>query len=139
MIPKLNKDGYLPQGVHRAGLTAIKRRFGVSSRIRKELFKNMLSLVQLLRKHKGNVKKFLLNGSFVTSKESPEDFDCILIVRPGFDFDSPEARQLRQSKELFNAHILAAMEEDAIECRRLINFFGHDRDGRSKGLLEVIL
>lgn len=42
-------------------------------------------------------------------------------------------------KELFNAHMLFAMKEDPIEYQRIIDFFGHDRDGKSKGLVEVIL
>jgi len=129
MTLRLNKDGYLPKGIHKATLNEIKQRFGSSSSKRKELFKGFQSLVQLLRKHKGDIKEFLLNGSFVTNKELPKDFD----------FNSPEVKQLRRSKELFNGHILTAIEEDTIECHRLIDFFGHDRDRKPKGLVGVIL
>lgn len=139
MTLRLNKDGYLPKGIHKATLNEIKQRFGSSSSKRKELFKGFQSLVQLLRKHKGDIKEFLLNGSFVTNKELPKDFDCILIVKKDFDFNSPEVKQLRRSKELFNGHILTAIEEDTIECHRLIDFFGHDRDRKPKGLVGVIL
>ena len=139
MIPRFNKYGYLPRGAHRSGLAEVKRLFGGGSAQREELFKGICAIAELLRKHKKHVKKFLLNGSYVTSKKEPGDFDCIVILKEGFDFSSPEAKRLKRSKELFNGHILAVMEEDAAECRRLIGFFGHDRDRKPKGLVEVIL
>ena len=139
MIPRLNRYGYLPQGVHKANLTEVKKSFSRSSSKRKELFKGVRSVARLLRKHKKHIKKFLLNGSYVTSKEAPEDFDCIVILKEGFDFNSPEARKLRRSKKLFNGQILFVMEEDVARCHTLLDFFGHDRDRRVKGLVEVKL
>lgn len=139
MIPEFNKDGYLPKGLHKATLSEIKQRFGSDASRRKELFKGLQSLVQLLCKHKASIKRFLLNGSFVTSKESPEDIDCILIVKNDFDFNFPEAEQLRTAKKLFNAHIFTFTESDVIRYRRLVDFFGHDQDRKLKGLVEVIL
>lgn len=139
VIPQFNKSGYLPKGIHKATLKEIKQKFGSSSAKRKELFKGLQSLVQLLRKHKGSIKSFLLNGSYVTSKEEPADFDYILIVKDRFDVSSPEAKQLLFSDELFKAHMLFAKESDTLGCREAINFFGYDRDGKSKGLVEVIL
>ena len=139
MIPKLNEDGYLPKGIHKATLEEIKQRFGSSSSERKELFKGLQSLVQLLRKHKGNIKRFLLNGGYVASGESPKDFDCILIVQMDFDFGSPEAEKLRAAKELFGAHLFIFTEKDVSRYHRLVDFFGHDRDQKPKGLVEVVL
>jgi hypothetical protein len=139
VIPEFNKDGYLPKGIYKATLEEINERFGKGSARREKLFRNIISLVKLLRKHKGSISRFLLNGSYVTSKEEPRDFDYILILKNDFDLDSPEARQLLCSEELFNAHMLFAMEEDTTECQEVIGFFGHDREARSKGLVEVIL
>ena len=139
MIPEFNKDGCLPKGVYKATLEEIKEKFGKGSARREKLFRGIVSVVKLLREHKGSVSRFLLNGSYVTSKEEPGDFDYILILKNDFDLDSPEARQLLCSEELFNAHMLFAMEEDTTECQEVIGFFGHDREARSKGLVEVIL
>jgi hypothetical protein len=138
-IPKFNQDGYLPQGEHRASLDEIKQIFGISSPVRKELWGGFESLVKLLQKHRENIKTFLLDGSFVTSKESPGDFDCILVLKEGFDFKSTEAEKLRNAKQLFNAHLFVFTEEDVSRIRRLVDFFGHDRDRKFKGLIEVIL
>lgn len=139
MIPRFKKEGYLPQGIYKATLDEIRQRFGISSERRKELFECIISVAELLRKHKNNIERFLLDGSFVTTKESPEDFDCILVIKEAFDFKSPEASKLKFSKELFNGHIVFIMEKDIKELNQFIGFFGHDRDGIPKGLVEVIL
>ena len=94
----------------------------------------------MLRKHKRSIKSFLLNGSFVTDKESPRDYDCILVVKKDFNFDSPEAEKLQYAKKLFYAHNFTCMEEDLDLYHGLIDLFGHEKDTeRSKGLMEVIL
>lgn len=140
MIPKLNKYGLLPKGIHKATLEEIKQTFGSNSAKRKELFKGFQMLVQLLRKHKRSIKKFLLNGSFVTDKESPRDYDCILVVKKDFNFDSPEAEKLKDAKKLFYAHNFTCMEENLDRFHRLINLFGYEKyTERPKGLVEVIL
>lgn len=139
MIPDFNENGYLPKGIHIATMKEIKQRFGMSTTKRRDLFKRFKSLVNLLRKHKKNIKILLLNGSFVTNKESPEDLDCVLIVKDDFDFCSPEARQLLDAKRLFNTDVVTFTEQDVNWYRRFINFFGHDRSQMPKGLVEVIL
>lgn len=139
MIPKLNNNGYLPRGTHKATLREIKQRFGTSSSKRKELFRGFQNLVQLLRKHKTDIKTFLLNGSFVTAKESPGDYDCILVVKASCEFSLEEIKQLDTAKEVFDAHLLVFSEEDIDGYNGFVKFFGHDQALRPKGLLEVIL
>jgi hypothetical protein len=140
MIPNLNEYGLLPKGIHKATLKEIEQKFGSSSAKRKELFIGFLNLVQLLCKHKRSIKSFLLNGSFVTDKESPRDYDCILVVKKDFNFDSPEAEKLKDAKKLFYAHNFTCMEENLDRFHRLINLFGYEKyTERPKGLVEVIL
>ncbi|MBN3040358.1 MAG: hypothetical protein JW867_04460 [Candidatus Omnitrophica bacterium] len=139
MIPKLNSYGYLPAGIHKASLKEVGKRFGESTQKRKDLFKMLEALVELLSRHAENIESFLLDGSFVTSKAEPGDFDCVLILKEGFDFNSPDAEKIRNAKRIYNAHLFSVMENDIIMRRNRINFFGHDRDGVSKGLLEVRL
>jgi len=140
MIPNLNEYGLLPEGIHKATIEEIEHKFGSGSAKRKELFIGFQELIQLLYKHKRSIKSFLLDGSFVTDKESPRDYDCILVVKKDFNFDSPEAKKLQYAKKLFYAHNFTCMEEDLDRCHRLLNLFGHDKDtGKPKGLVEVIL
>lgn len=139
MRPELNADGYLPKGIHKATLNEIKQRFGSSSAKRKKLFEGLQSLAQLLRNHRNKIRRFLLNGSYVASGESPKDLDCILIVKRDFDFYSPDIDKLHAAKKLFGAHLFTFTEEDINCYRRLIDFFGHDRGQKPKGLVEVRL
>lgn len=142
MIPNFNEYGLLPKGIHKATLEEIEQKFGSSSAKRKELFIGFLKLVQLLCKHKRSIKSFLLNGSFVSDKESPRDYDCILVVKKDFNFDSPEAEKIiKDAKKLFYAHNFTFMEEEDLDrYHRLIKWFGHEKyTKRPKGLVEVIL
>lgn len=139
MIPELNRHGYLPEGIHKAFPVEIKRKFGIGSLKRRELFKNLRELIKLLRRHKQDISQFLLDGSYVTSKQEPGDIDCIIIVKHSFNFNSPEAEKFYNAKSLFNAHVLFFIEEDSSKQQRAVNFFGHDRNQIPKGLLEVIL
>jgi len=139
MIPRFNIDGYLPKGIHKAALSEIKQRFGSSSFERKKLFEGLQSLVQLLCKHKKDIKKFLLDGSYIAFGESPKDFDCILVVKKSFDFNSPDAEKLLSAKKLFGAHLFTFTEEDTSRYHSLVDFFGHDRAQKTKGLVEVVL
>ncbi len=139
MIPGFNKNGYLPKGIHKATLKEIKQRFGSHSRKRRELFKGLRALTQLLRKHKITIEMFLLNGSFVTAKESPEDYDCILVIKNNCKFNSSELKRLQAARELFNAHLVVFSEEDVDGYRGFVGFFAHDPSLQPKGLVEVIL
>jgi hypothetical protein len=139
MIPRFNKNGYLPKGVHKATIKEVKRRFGTGTPRREELFRRFEYLVEFLRKHKKTIKRFILNGSYVTSKENPGDFDYILIVKDSFDIFSPQAQALLFSEEIFGAHMLFVKESDTIGCRKAIDFFSHNRGEALKGLVEVIL
>lgn len=139
MIPKINKNGYLPKGIHKATPKEIKKVFGSGSVQRTELLNGLTDLIELLQKHKDKIKMFLIDGSFITSHDSPQDIDCILIVANDFDFDSLEAIQLQRAGTLFRAHLFTYMEKDKKRYEAMINFFGKDRSQKEKGIVEVLL
>ncbi|MCM8813202.1 MAG: hypothetical protein NC924_04610 [Candidatus Omnitrophica bacterium] len=117
----------------------IKQRFGSGSSERREIFEGLHALVEALKTQSRGVVQLLVDGSFVTDKTAPHDADCILVVNGNFDFASAVAKQLRHARELFHAHLFTFLEEDNRRYRELLIFFGHDRDGMPKGLLEVKL
>jgi len=129
----------LPKGKYPATVNEIKERFGKMSAHRGQLFENFLMVIELVRKVRKTVDSFFLDGSFITAKEHPEDIDCILIIKDGFDLDLEEALQLHNAKELFNCHMLIAEAGDEVSIKEYINFFSHDSDKNPKGLLEVTL
>lgn len=139
MIPQFNQDGYLPKGIHRVTQDEIEIRFGTGSNQRIMLFKRLAKLLKLLKKQSKHIKLFLLNGSFVYNKDSPNDLDCILVLKKDFDYNSPESHLLRQAKKVFHTHLFTFDEEDESGYRRILDFFCYDREGNTKGILEVLL
>lgn len=139
MIPEFNRNGNLPSGLYKVTLEEIEKRFGTGSLQRKKLIRNLKSLIKLLSKNKSVIKRFIVDGSFVTDIEFPEDIDCILIVKKNFPFNSSLAKKIEKSKAIFGIEILPFIEDEPYQYKYWINYFRHDRDKKLKGLLEVRL
>lgn len=73
MIPPFGPDGTLPQGIYAATWTEFAARFGTSARRRKLLAGLKAGLVSLA--HAG-CRIAYVDGSFVTTKRTPGDFDA---------------------------------------------------------------
>jgi hypothetical protein len=139
LIPRINKNGYLPKGIHKATPEEIKMVFGTGSARRTDLLEGFVDLIKLIRKFKDKIKMFLIDGSFIASHDSPRDIDCILVVTNDFDFNSPSARLLQKAKTLFHAHLFVCLEIDKNKYESMIKFFSMDRNQKEKGIVEVIL
>lgn len=84
-IPELNEEGFLPEGLHDCKLDEIGARFGqfqVNDR-RVRLFENLCALVEEQRQA-GLAIELIVDGSFVTSKPSPEDIDLVIVLPAGY-------------------------------------------------------
>ena len=82
------------------------------------------------------VQRLLVNGSFVTSKQAPNDVDIVFL--PGADY--PARGQALDRDELvwpFLQIIVAADDADFEAWAR--RQFATDRGNRPKGVVEVIL
>jgi len=73
MIPAFDKKGNLPPGIHTASLKEIERRFA-STEHRKHLLGGLRHLLENLKSSGCTI--FYLDGSFITSREEPGDYDC---------------------------------------------------------------
>jgi hypothetical protein len=141
VIPAFDSKGHLPPGVHDAGWSEIVERFGITPH-RLELLRGLLDALRSLRD--AGCRRAYLDGSFVTDKEIPGDFDgCweIVGVDPGrldpvlLDFnDGRAAQKARFGGELFLA------ETDADELgTSFLSFFQQDRSGDAKGIVAINL
>lgn len=74
MIPKFNRDGRLPVGIHWATWQEIESRFGFSER-RRQLLLGLRSALRTLRT--AGCSKVYIDGSFVTMKHEPGDYDVL--------------------------------------------------------------
>lgn len=140
MIPDFDEDGNLPPGVHWATWSEVEARFGDTPH-RRRLLDGFFRAVSLL--HDAGCRAVFLDGSFVTSKEVPNDFDACWDVRGVngnrldpilLDFASDRAAQkAKYLGELFPAQMLEGRSHS-----HFLNFFQTDRHtGNPKGILAI--
>jgi hypothetical protein len=141
-IPPFRLDGYLPEGVHVCSETDVILRFGSSNRRRGRLALRLKQWIQLGRQV--GAKRLLVDGSFVTAKEEPQDVDTVILLPQNFtqqlEQDYPPALELeemlltRRPEEIFAA-------EDEADWEEWVAFFSLTREpeGSRKGLVEIPL
>lgn len=142
MIPQFNADDTLPPGVHDATWQEIVDRFGRAGR-RQQLIEGLRAAIEALRR--AGCRTVYIDGSFVTAKPSPGDFDACWDVE-GVDparldpvlltFDAGRRTQkATYGGELFPAQV-PADEAGTV----FLDFFQVDkRTGRSKGIIRLSL
>src|SRR5689334_16630627 len=82
-IPDFSETGDLPPGVHRATLTQVVERFGTGGTRRR--IASRLERIHRLAVGTGSVARFVIFGSFITSKPEPNDVDVFLPMEDDFD------------------------------------------------------
>ena len=141
MLPDTDPEtGYLPPGIHQAPWGVMMARFGVPEH-RAYLTGGLLAALQNLAG--AGCRAILLNGSFVTDKTLPQDYDAAWEtegVNPNLldpvllDFShSRSAMKAKYLGELFPAGMMAA---PGVRYRE---FFTQDRNGLPKGIIEIDL
>src|SRR5574341_1673034 len=81
-IPPLRPDGYLPEGVYVCSEAEVIFRFGSSSRRRRRLVLRLRRWVELGRQV--GARRLLVDGSFVTAQEEPQDIDSVILLPQDF-------------------------------------------------------
>lgn len=142
MIPAFEVDGTLPPGIHEAIWSEITERFGFTA-YRQELLQGLKRALDSLRV--AGCHTVYLDGSFVTAKPIPNDFDACW-VRDGVDLEllDPElldfkharaAQKLRYGGELLPLHSRRLTDKPS-----LLTFFQTNREtGAAKGVLAIDL
>ena len=141
MIPAHDSNGNLPPGVHEAEWTEIVERFGTTPH-RLQLLHGLLEALRSLQ-NAGCLRAYL-DGSFVTDKTVPGDFDgCWEVAGVDasrldpvlLDFENGRAAQ----KARFGGELFLA-ETDADELgTSFVEFFQKDRSGVPKGIIAINL
>jgi len=133
MIPPFNEDGYLPAGVHLATLAEVEARFGRKNEIRRAEFESLRWLVDLAKA--AGVERLVINGSFVTNVEEPNDVDCVLLMGPTFPADAGAESELLNGLPFIEIQLVRQSRFTML----VESFFASDRHMRPKGMVEVIL
>ena len=103
-LPNLNREGELPEGVHKATIDEVVAQFG-SGTVQREIVTARLQRIYQLAKGTDHLQHFLIFGSYITAKPEPNDIDVVLV----FDDDFNTLTCGEDVKKLLS-HQLAATE-----------------------------
>lgn len=141
--PEFNDQGDLPSGVHTAPLADIIDYFGKGSLKRSIIAGRLQKIYELIIKT-GHLLRFIVFGSFITSKRNPQDIDIFLLMDNDFDVNQVqgEARilfdhitaQNYEGASIFWLRQMSALdgEEEAVK------YWQYKRDGNKRGIVEVL-
>jgi hypothetical protein len=95
--PDFNADGNLPSGVYLATLAQVVDQFGQGSPARQDHAQNLARIYRLALST-DQLQRFVIYGSFVSSRSDPADLDLFLTMGESFQPDtvSRKAAQLFQ-------------------------------------------
>lgn len=139
MLPPFQPNGSLPPGVHEATWGELTLRFGTSDRRRALLAGLRVALRALAR---AGCSRFFLDGSFVTSKPEPGDWDGC------WDAEGVDGRRLdpllsgwpehrAAQKERFGGDIFPAFWDADGLGTTFLAFFQSGRDGAERGIILI--
>ena len=142
MIPKFTRSGKLPPGIHKTTWVEFQERYGYNQ---KRVW--LLIGLRMLLAELSNVdcKSVYIDGSFVTDKEIPGDYDLCwkmdgVIVE---DLDplllNYTAEGKRLIEEKYRGDIRGAEFSVKETGATYLEFFQHDRNGIAKGVIEIEL
>jgi hypothetical protein len=142
-IPPFNKDGDLPVAIYSATIDEVAERFGWQNQRRQELT-TRLTRVFHLAKGTGKLDSLIIFGSYITSKENPNDVDIVLIFKDDFDISrvSDECKVLldhQQAQDQLGVSLFW-VRPSFIFLESLDEFvrgWQIKRDGRQRGIIEV--
>ena len=84
---------------------------------------------------KSGVKRIVINGSFVTDALEPNDVDCVLLIDSKYPLDAAAGQMLEEGIPFLE---LQLVDEQGFTYF-VERFFSSDRDGVSKGMIEIAL
>jgi hypothetical protein len=142
MIPEFNHDGKLPAGIHWATWQEVQSRFGFSARRQQLLIGLRLALGAL---RSAGCCRVYLDGSFVTTKRDPGDYDACWDI-DGVDVEALDSvfldflnRRTAQKNKYLGEFFPARMPEGA-SGKVFLEFFQTDKEtGRAKGIVGLNL
>ncbi len=142
VIPPFDENGNLPPGIHWAEWSEFKERFGTTpNRIR--MIQELQTAMEQLKA--AGCRTIYINGSFVSDKENPGDFDAC------WDRDDVDIDYLRNNvptllkfydsvaqKAKYRGEIFPS-DQPVNEGTISIDFFQRDREQNPKGIIAIDL
>lgn len=141
MIPKFDENGNLPPGVHWCEWEEFKNRFGTNSTRQRMIDGLELALAQLKA---AGCRTIYINGSFVSSKPKPGDFDaCWEPEDVDYDYLRKTAPRLLNNldrsaqKSKYKGEIFRSDQPVGDSGLTSLEFFLRDRELNPKGIIAI--
>ncbi len=143
LFPEFDDNGDLPVGVYESTLDEVVEHFGTQNPRRRGIAHRLVRIYDFAV-GTGELKRFIIFGSFVTDKVDPNDIDIFLLMNDSFD---PTA-VVGEASVIFNN--LAAQEYEGASIFWLRSFaamggehaavedWQYKRDDTRRGIVEVI-
>jgi len=142
MIPEFSREGKLPVGIHWATWHDVDRQLGFSER-RRLLLGGLRSALRALRA--AGCRKVYIDGSFVTVKEEPGDYDACWDIE-GIHVELLDAvfldftRGRRAQKQKYLGEFFPAQMPEGLSAKLFLEFFQTDKEtGKPKGIVGMNL
>ncbi len=137
MIPSFDEHGNLPPGIHIAKMAELKKRFTCTTQ-RRALFRGLELLVSDLRG--AGCRKLYIDGSFITNKPEPADYDACW-EPTGVDATiKPILREMKafalERKRVYGGDIFCQIPNTGTNY---LAYFQKDRNERDKGIILIYL
>src|SRR5437879_13911998 len=128
-IPAFDATGLLPAGIHACSVGKVRALFGrfQGSDRRPRLMQKLEAYLIELRAS-DIVRAVIVDGSFVTIEESPNDIDLLIVLSTGHDFRTElgpaqyKVLDRRRVRRTFGLDILVA-EEGSEDYTAIVRFF----------------
>jgi hypothetical protein len=144
-LPDFNTNGDLPPGVHRASWIEVMGHFGGGAGQRDVCTRRLAHIYELARRT-DCLRRFVLFGSYVTTKANPNDVDVILIMDDAFRLENCPM----ESRALFDHAVAQARYGASVFWMRpalligetveqFIDYWQIKRGGGQRGIVDVIL
>lgn len=140
-LPDLNENGELPSGEHECHLEELRNAFGLKNERRMKLFKGLTAALRNLEE--AGIRKVFIDGSFITSKEEPNDVDgcweygeTVQVDKIDEVFLSPSRKPM---KDKYGVEFFISQITEADTGLPFPKFFQLNRDGDPKGIVVIRL
>ena len=144
MLPEFNQHGFLPEGIWNCDFVEFAKRFAVFRRSDRRLllFEKLENLLTDCLAT-GWIQEVIIDGSFVTDKNEPNDIDLILVLLPDFEdaeisFWTSRVLDEKSIRKKYDFDVKTVVYK-SLRYNKTIDFFQQIRDSdERKGLVRLV-
>ena len=143
-LPDFRDDGWLPDGHHTVTWEEIVEHFGGDPQSKRATLTRKLLALRNNLQSCGCVGRMVLDGSFISAKPVPGDFDLLLVLQPNIqemkDSDPRLSRLLdTEMSENQEGYSIFYVPENSPVIDILLPMWDKSKEGVVKGVVEVEL